>query len=541
MARRMGSVLVLAAILSLLTACVATAATRYAAPSGTGIDPCENPAEPCNIYVAADYSAPATTLAAGDVIELAPGTYSDTAGDLGPNGYVAVQEVTVRGEPGKPRPVIHSEQNLGNWGSFFVYEGGTVSHLETENAAEGGSAVAIQGGTLDGVIARGSTSGSFTCTTFEGTVRNSVCLNEGGGIAIGVSVATFAGTHATTIRNSTAIATGPGSVGAEFFYAGSESGVIGAVDGKGLIAKGDAKDIIARGKETGGSGKGATTTVTLDHSDYATVETETSGGGTATITAPGTNANITAAPLLAADHIHQLPGSPTINKGAVDGESSGFDIDDQLRTLGPAPDIGADELGNPTTTSVACAPATILLASGSTSTCTVTVEDVGTVLTPPSGDVVFAPVNGLIQAGFCTLSPLNEAASTCSGTFSPTPGASGAHTITAVYGGDDSHEGSKGSTILTVSEPPAGGGGGDAGAGGGAGAGSAGGVGGSAKNNMPPVTQLKKHPPKRTSKRKARFVFVSNQPGPVTSASLTGSPSSPAPHPSARRSALARI
>jgi hypothetical protein len=101
----MVGVVVLAAALSLLTACVAMGATRYAAPGGTGSDPCGNPTSPCSLYTAADVGAPGTTIANGDVVELAPGTYSETAGDLGAADFVNVNgAVTVRGEPGASRP-----------------------------------------------------------------------------------------------------------------------------------------------------------------------------------------------------------------------------------------------------------------------------------------------------------------------------------------------------------------------------------------------------------------------------------------------------
>ncbi|HET7508571.1 MAG TPA: Ig-like domain-containing protein, partial [Solirubrobacterales bacterium] len=249
----------------------------------------------------------------------------------------------------------------------------------------------------------------------------------------------------------------------------------------------------------------------LDNSDYATVETDTSGtGGSASITPAGTNANITAAPLLASDHIHQLAGSPTINKGAVDGQSSSVDIDGQQRTIGPAPDIGADELGSPTSTRVACDPSSV--APGAASTCTATVEDLGTVLTQPSGDVSFS------TGGSCTLVPVNEASSSCSVELT---GISATQTVTAVYGGGPGHEGSEGSAQVTVTEGDGGGGGSQSGS-------SQTGSGPNnpkpKKVNKPPVTQLKKHPLARTTKRKAKFTFSSNEAGSRFECKLDGKP-----------------
>lgn len=493
---RLGKLLLLALACLLLSAPLAVAAPRYAAPGGTGADPCDDPADPCSIYTAADYGAPGTTLEAGDTVELAPGTYSEADGDLGPNGRVQPPPaVVVRGTPGAPQPLIVLEVNNGGWGAFFVGPGTEILDVEIRNQAANGSAITNQGGVINRVIARSTVSTSFTCTSFEGTMLSSACINSAGGTAIGVSTLSPAGTYASILRNSTFIATGSGSVGMDFAFFASNSGVVGAINGIGVIAKGEAKDVIARGMEYNGSGQGATTTIELQASDYATTDTKTSGPGTAIVAAPGTNGNITAPPLLAADNVHQLPGSPTIDKGAVDGASGPFDVDGQLREVGLAPDIGADELGNPTSTSVSCNPATIALSAQTT--CTITVVDTGTPLTQPTGDVSLTPVAGLDLPAACTLAPLQEDNASCS--FSVTGGTLGGHAIVASYAGDGGHEGSQGSTVVTVAEPPSSGKGGPGP--------------GNKRGNPAPATQLKKHPAKLTKKRKAKFTFTSNEVG----------------------------
>ena len=55
-------------------------------PGWNRCDPCANPAGPCSVYTAANENAPGTTIKAGDVVELAPGTYR--AEDEGEFGYV---------------------------------------------------------------------------------------------------------------------------------------------------------------------------------------------------------------------------------------------------------------------------------------------------------------------------------------------------------------------------------------------------------------------------------------------------------------------
>lgn len=284
----------------------------------------------------------------------------------------------------------------------------------------------------------------------------------------------------------------------DFAYFASSSGVIGAVNAIGVIAKGEAKDVIARGLELSG-GKAATTSIELQASDYATAEAKSTGPGSASVTEPGTNGNITALPLLAEDAIHQLPNSPTIDKGAVDGASATVDIDEQAREIGLAPDIGADELGNPTTTSVSCNPASLTAGS---STCLVAVEDVGTALTQPAGTVSITSTSGLTVPSSCTPTPVNEARSTCSVVASTVAGVLGGQSVTATYGGDSGHEGSKGSGTVTIEAVPAGGGGS-----------TGGGNGNSGKGNPPPNTQLKKHPGKQTTKLQAKFTFTSTEAG----------------------------
>lgn len=488
----MGRVLVLAAALSLFTACAASAATRYAAPGGTGADPCADPEDPCSVFVAADPLAPGTTIATGDVVELASGTYSEADGDLGPFDSVLVQNISLRGEPGKPAPVIKLEQNDANFGAFQVNEGGTISYLEIENEAEGGFSVFItEGGTMERTIVRAPKALGLACYVSSGTVRNSACINEGGGAALGASIGTIPQTMTVVIRNTTAIATGAGSVGVDFNYGATDTGLVANINAKGLIAKGVSKDVVARGKETSASGKGASTTITLDHSSYATIGTEVTGtGGSASVTPPGTNSNITAAPLLAGDRIHQLPNSPTIGKGAVDAKSSAIDIDGESRTGGLAPDIGADELAEPTTSLLRCNPGGISV--GGQTTCEVVVEAAGDALAQPSGQVALSSGPGLSLPGSCALNPASATSSTCA--FVVFAGAAGTYAITAVYPGDDLHDGSQAQAAVAVAglpavpliSPP---------------------------DNPPPVTQLKKHPPKRTTKRKAKFTFASNEAG----------------------------
>ena len=169
----MRSVPLLVAFLALALPAVASAATRYAAPGGTAADPCASESSPCSLYVAADEHASGTTIAGGDVVEVEPGTYSDTAGDLGPSLVLQPPPgVTVRGAQGKQRPLIRMQTNTGIWGAFILFEA-KVANLEILNEASIGSAISIvEKGTIEGVLARSTGSSALACRVPSGTIRS---------------------------------------------------------------------------------------------------------------------------------------------------------------------------------------------------------------------------------------------------------------------------------------------------------------------------------------------------------------------------------
>jgi hypothetical protein len=348
MVRRATGAVVLAAVLSLLIASAASAATRYAASGGTGKDPCADPARPCSVFTAADREAPRSTLRAGDVVELAPGTYyAEIEGDFGYIATVGLPEgVTVRGEPGKARPVIILRDNETGEGAFSVPAGAEVADMEIRNQGGHGSAIAVSGGTVERVIARSRVGNTPTCYFVSGTIRSSACVNSGGGSAIGADVLPGDSISRSFLRNSTFVATGPGSIGMDFIYYSGKA----EIDAIGVLVEGEEKDVVARALKGDtasipgyGPSAGATVEIELQASSYATIKTEPAGTGRASITPRGTSGNITATPLLADGTLHQLPGSPTIDKGVVDEASAVLDLDEQMRTMGGAVDIGADE------------------------------------------------------------------------------------------------------------------------------------------------------------------------------------------------------
>jgi hypothetical protein len=491
----------------------ASAATRYAAPGGTGPDPCASSASPCSIYTAAGVTAPGTTVQAGDEVVLAPGEYSDAAGDLGPSEYVQLQEgIELHGEPGKPRPEIVLENNISLPGAFIVVPGDVVSHVEiTTSVAR--TNIEVSDGIVEDLIARNTSnaSQSITCVQVAGTIRNSACLASADfSAAVGENNLTAANSTAT-LRNVTAIDTGTSSKGLSYTIFGS-GGV--TVSAKAVIAKGDVTDVAAEGLgfPLHTPGTGGEVTINLDHSDFSSTAatSDAPAGGTASITAPTEANNVQGAPLLAADGYHQLVGSPTIDTGATDGSSAATDIDGQNRTI-DAPDIGADEYAHPTSLTLSCTPAKVILTDalpGGGTTCTAAVTDEAEDALAFSGEVSFSSSgDGSFEAkNSCTLPVSPEPTVSCQVNYLPRVGSGGSHTITATFAGDGNHEGGEGATSVAVEEAIAC----PATATFASGSGSPCGPG--VPNVRPrPRAKITKKPLKKSAKRLAQFSFTSDQ------------------------------
>jgi hypothetical protein len=326
-------------LLVLLGPASAWGTTRYAAPGGTAPDTvCVTPvAAPCSINEA----AAGPEVRAGDEAVIAPGDYSDTAGDLGGQGAVTIFAVDVHGAPGQPRPLITLNENAPNGGFVLTGPGARLAHVEVDSAAAQ-SNLAVFDGVVEDVVARSSFTDGIACRQSDGVIRDTACF-AGGNSEVAVGIGTNGGSFTPILRNVTAIAAGTSGTALSYAY---DPGTAGTLDAKSVIAEGAGTDVQAQA-----FGAGASSTLNLDHSAYDTVSATGSNGGTATVTPPGTGTNLTAPPLLDADGFHELPSSPTIDSGITDGSSGTADIDGEARTMGALPDIGADEFNPPPPTS----------------------------------------------------------------------------------------------------------------------------------------------------------------------------------------------
>lgn len=301
---------------ALTCAAGAEAAQRYVAPTGSGAA-CTQVA-PCSIDQGVN------SAGAGDEVIVASGTYN-------PGDLVSANGLSIHGVAGQPRPVINSSANaaFNLSGAITNVRDLTIHHTGTFT----GLAVLSTSGTIERVDVRSS--GFEACSIgLDILMRDSICAaTNPNGTALSRDFS--GGTTTMKLRNVTAIATGTSSKG--IFVSATSSGY-NAVDAKNVIVQGGLYDI-----QTQRTAPVDFASVVLTNSNYDVIS---AGPGTS-ITAPGTGTNQTGAPLFVdagAGDYRQAPGSPTVDAGTTDPDLGLADLDGDARTLGSAPDIGADEL-----------------------------------------------------------------------------------------------------------------------------------------------------------------------------------------------------
>ena len=316
--------LALAAVFSvalLITVSSAAAAQRFAAPTGSGAA-CTSPA-PCSIETAFSGAID------GDEIILSTGEYGPVSSilSLPSNG-------SAHGVQGQPAPRIHFAS-----GSYLLLTPASrASYLQVDGVTPAPLQVDQPDAVADQVLSQAS--GAGACIVY-GTLINSVCWTSAPG---GAALEAAAGLNFTpTMHNVTLEATGADGTGLS----------IRAVGSGNLAAS--ATNVIVHGAGTRDLDIEATlpahATLAIDHSNY--LHPFQSGTG-AQITQ--TNQQ-TAAPLFvnaATGDFHQAAGSPTIDAGVAVDLMGSADIDGDPRTLGSAPDIGADEFVPGPPTSAVC-------------------------------------------------------------------------------------------------------------------------------------------------------------------------------------------
>src|SRR4051812_4620677 len=307
---RFGLAIVASLAAALVAAASASATPRYVEPSGATTGDC-TPATPQSLFSKCDLEYALENVSVdGDEVIVDPGSYtlSSTVDES--------DNVTIRGIPGQPRPVV----KMGSTGTGLLSltdpQGGTARRLRIE----GGLRLIAGTKAADDLVIDGRLSLLGNSVVRDSLVTGFLAVDAGQGL------------H--EFRNVTAVGTGPGSTAIQVRPANPPCGAAHVI----------AKNVIAPGQLH------ALQTDTTCGQGFAQIELSYSNYRAATVVGAGdidlgnnqTNSEPVFVDAAAADY-HQAPTSPTIDGGTADPLLGTADIDGEGRTLGLAPDIGADE------------------------------------------------------------------------------------------------------------------------------------------------------------------------------------------------------
>jgi hypothetical protein len=300
----------------------AQAATRYAAPAGTGAGCAE--AAPCALADAVGGAA------SGDEVVLASGDYDVSA------TLKATVSLTVQGVAGQPRPRLVGSASLSA-DTLNLNAGGTARHLEIQGHGPSGAALRLRGAVgEDLVLASSSATGAaaiLVATAGGALLRDTLAICRGcGDGAIDFKETQNQNGGTATAAAVTAVATGP----APAIQSSIQDGTATLVD---VIAGGESEDVTGL--------RGAPVRIS-----YSAYRADAASGVSA---GPGNVGPAIFADAAGGD-FHQAAGSPTLNAGILDVRAGAVDLDGAPRVSGSAPDIGAYEGVGPAPPAAGAAP-----------------------------------------------------------------------------------------------------------------------------------------------------------------------------------------
>ena len=338
---RVGRFLVLVGLFLVAMPATASAAVRYASPTGDGDATVCPKTDPCPLHDAIEDAS----VNDGDVVVVLPGTY-----DLS-TGVTIDHAITVRGDNGQPRPLITSNDDDATPLVFVNSPGGAGAVVrDLKITYTGGTSLAgvlsvVEAATVERVevIAHAGAGAQSACglrTVSGGTIliRDSICINNhsGGSLIMSGLRVSGAGGAPTDVRVINVTAVGWGGITAQ------ANGQSATVTVSNSIADGKAVNDVD-GQEANFNTCVCVVNMIFDHSNYDVLGGQTDG----TLTPPGSGTNQTAPPIYldaASDNYRQAAGSPTINAGDRDPfELGNLDVDGEPRVQGPEVDIGGDE------------------------------------------------------------------------------------------------------------------------------------------------------------------------------------------------------
>ena len=314
------------------------AATFYARGGGGNTKASCAQGDECNLQKAVNE---ANAAGPGSSVVLVAGP------DFTPSSPVRPVGIDVGGEPGAPRPTVVAPAEEEAFGIL------SDASLHDVNVINEGSntPLAVVGGTVERAFVESKNAGA-ACVLFNAVLIDTVCLGrKADGVLMGGSTATY---HAY-LHNVDAI----GSVDGIQIFTPLEAGKENRLEATNTIAIGGPTfDDVSVSGSIGGA------QAIFSNSDYASTNI-TGASKNLTITAAGTNGNITAPPQFvaaSAGDFHQLATSPTVDAGLTVSTNGELDLDRNPRALSAHPtcdsvagptDIGAYELVAPVPTCVA--------------------------------------------------------------------------------------------------------------------------------------------------------------------------------------------
>jgi hypothetical protein len=307
---------------SLLAAAQADA-TRYASPTGSAANNCQSTETACDLTTAVE-GAPGNEPKANEEVIVEPGTYEVKK---------AIKQLAVpllvRGAPGAPRPLIKATA-----ATIFFAKNLSLAHLELEETNKSGiEGLVLNGGTQEGLLIRGSTSGVPLCQCFEGALRDSVIVALPESSTGAVGIISNGGTNGETLRNDTIYSESEEDPAIQLSQQSKTEGQL-TLNAYNTIAIN-----VAGGHDVNASQR---STITMHNSDYA----NPTGAGTVT----DAGGHLSSPPLFAnaaGGDFHELAGSSTIDAGLIEEANGPFDFGGNPRTQGVSTDIGAFEFPAP--------------------------------------------------------------------------------------------------------------------------------------------------------------------------------------------------
>ena len=304
---RISLVLLAASCAALLLVSPASAEERWASATADPANSTCLAASPCSLQTAVEGA-----LASSEII-VTPGTY------VVPDDLKLIQPIAMHGQAGQPRPVIRNAADTKTH-TFKALAAARLSHLEFQATTPAGTALKLMHGAQgERLVVRAASSVALDvdAATAPVTVANTLAVSAGLA-AIAINGAPAA--ERLTLRNVTAIATGPDSAGLLCTVKGADAALI-----VNSVVRGAAHDVNAESDPTA---------CAADHSNIRVADGRSPG--------LSVTANIELDPGLDGGH-RPVAGSSLVDAGVDDALNGPLDLDGSARTQGAATDIGAFE------------------------------------------------------------------------------------------------------------------------------------------------------------------------------------------------------